>query len=64
MATYFVEGDVLVKVNIDVEADSLEEAESKAMKIFKTEIGMIDFVEAVVDYGAYAGQYDDEEYND
>ena len=64
MATYFVEGDVLVKVNIDVEADSLEEAESKAMKIFKAEIGMIDFVEDVVDSGAYAGQYDDEEYND
>ena len=65
MATYFVEGTIKINIDIDVEADSLEDAERKAFEIFKEENTFHNYVYVVEDLsGLMAGEYEDEEYKD
>ena len=66
MANYFVEGKISVEINIDIEADSLEEAEKKAMQRFIEDPHALLIDGIIVDDGSdlMAGQYEGEEYND
>jgi hypothetical protein len=66
MATYFVEGNISVKIDMDIEAESLEQAEQKVMEYFLKDPHALLLYGEVVDDGSdlMAGQYDDEEYTD
>ena len=66
MANYFVEGKISVEINIDIEADSLEEAEKKAMQRFIEDPYALLIDGTIVDDGSdlTAGHYEGEEYND
>lgn len=65
MSNYFVEGTIEIKIDMDVEANSLEEAEELAFKQIKSELPMYHFmVEISKDHDLMAGQYDGEDYDE
>jgi hypothetical protein len=65
MKWYFVEGQIKVNINVEIEADSLEDAEKKAFELFKEDHPLHYYVESIdEDHSLMAGQYDDEEYDD
>ena len=65
MSTYFVEGTIEIKIDIEIEANSLEEAEQLAFKQFKEENVLRSYADVIEDSsGLMGGQYEDEEYND
>ena len=65
MSTYFVEGTIKIKIDVEIEANSLEEAELLVFKKFKDENIMCSYADVIEDSsGLMAGQYEDEEYND
>jgi hypothetical protein len=59
MALYFVEGTVSVRIDVEVEANSLEDAEKKALNDFISE----QFHLNISGSDLNAGQYDGETYN-
>jgi hypothetical protein len=64
MNTYFVEGTIKVKIDVEIEATSLEDAEKKAFEKFKDEHILYNYAEIVEDStDLMAGVYDDEEYD-
>jgi ribosomal protein L16/L10AE len=65
MSTYFVEGTIKIKIDVEIEANSLEEAEQLAFKQFKKEHPMSSWADVVEDSSSLmAGKYEDEDYND
>lgn len=65
MSTYFVEGTIKIKIDVEIEANSLEEAELLAFNKFKEENVLYNYADVIEDSsGLMAGQYEGEEYND
>jgi len=64
MSTYFVEGIIKVKIDVDIEATSLEEAEKLALKKFKEENVLYNYADVVDDHSYLgAGEYEGEDYD-
>lgn len=65
MSKYFVEGTIKIKIDVDIEATSLEEAEELALEKFNEENVLCNYAKVVDDHSdLWAGQYEGEEYND
>lgn len=65
MKWYFVEGQIKVNINVEIEADSLEDAEKKVFELFKEDHPLYYYMESIdEDHSLMAGQFDGEEYDD
>ena len=60
MALYFVEGTISIRIDVEIEADSLEDAEQKVFDNFKVD----QFHLEIEDRDLHAGQYEGETYTD
>lgn len=65
MKWYFVEGQIKVNINVEIEADSFEDAEKKVFELFKEDHPLYYYMESIdEDHSLMAGQFDGEEYDD
>jgi len=63
MATYFVEGKIIIDISVDeIEANSLEEAQEKTFNMFKNEHPMGYYANVNTNHSLSGGEYLDEEY--
>jgi hypothetical protein len=47
MKPYFVEGKISININVEIEADSLEDAEKKAFELFKDDHPLYYYMESI-----------------
>jgi hypothetical protein len=65
MKWYFVEGKISVNINVEIEADSLEDAEKKAFELFKDDHPLYYYMESIDEnHSLMAGEFDDEDYGE
>lgn len=64
MKTYFVEGEITVKVDCEIEANSLEDAEERVFQMYKDDHPMLYYVKSIENYDLTAGEFEDEDYNE
>lgn len=64
MKPYFVEGEIRIKIDCEIEADSLEDAEQKVFQMFKNDHPLYYYMESIdEDHTLMAGQFDDVDYD-
>lgn len=64
MKPYFVEGEIRIKIDCEIEADSLEDAEQKVFKMFKDDHPLYWYMDEISDdHSLMAGEYDDVDYD-
>jgi hypothetical protein len=65
MKWYFVEGQINVNINCEIEADSLEDAEKKVFEMFKEDNPLYYYMDSIDEtHSLVAGKFDNEEYDD
>lgn len=65
MKTYFVEGQISINIDVEIEADSLEDAEKRAFELFKDDHPLYYYMSSIDEnHSLMAGQYDDVDYDD
>ena len=65
MKTYFVEGQISVNIDVEIEADSLEDAEQKAFKLFKDDHPLYYYMTSIDEnHSLMAGEFDDVDYDE
>jgi len=65
MKWYFVEGKISVNINVEIEADSLEDAEKKVFELFKDDHPLYYYMESIDEnHSLMAGEFDDEGYGE
>lgn len=65
MKWYFVEGQISVNIDVEIEADSLEDAEQKAFELFKEHHPLYYFMKSIDEnHSLMAGEFDNEDYGD
>lgn len=65
MKWYFVEGQISVNIDVEIEADSLKDAEQKAFELFKEHTPLYYFMKSIDEnHSLMAGEFDDENYGD
>ena len=65
MKTYFVEGKVSININVEIEADSLEDAEKRAFELFKDDHPLYNYMESIDEnHSLMAGKFDDVDYEE
>jgi hypothetical protein len=65
MKPYFVEGKISININVEIEADSLEDAEKKAFELFKDDHPLYYYMESIDEnHSLMAGEFDDVDYDE
>jgi hypothetical protein len=63
MKWYFVEGQISVNIDVEIEADSLEDAEQKAFELFKENVPLYYFMDSIDEnHSLTAGEFDNVDY--
>ena len=65
MKPYFVTGQITINIDIEIEANSLEDAEKKTFELFKNDHPLYYYMESIDDnHSLMAGQFDDVDYDE
>lgn len=64
MKPYFVEGQITINIDVEIEADSLEDAEKKAFELFKNDHPLYYYMESIDEnHSLIAVPYDNVDYD-
>jgi hypothetical protein len=65
MKTYFVEGQISINIDVEIEAESLEDAEKRAFELFKNDHPLYYYMTSIDEHHSLmAGEFDDVDYDD
>ena len=65
MKPYFVEGQITINIEVEIEANSLEDAEKKAFELFKQDHPLYYYMERIDEnHSLIAGEFDDVDYDE
>lgn len=64
MKPYFVEGQITININVEIEANSLEDAEKKAFELFKSDHPLYYYMGSIDEnHSLIAVKYDNVDYD-
>ena len=65
MKPYFVEGQITINIEVEIEANSLEDAEKKAFELFKQDHPLYYYMERIDEiHSLIASEFDDVDYDE
>jgi hypothetical protein len=65
MKPYFVEGEITINIEVEIEANSLEDAEKKAFELFKQDHPLYYYMESIDEnHSLIASEFDDVDYDE
>ena len=65
MKPYFVEGQITINIEVEIEANSLEDAEKKAFELFKQDHPLSYYMESIDEnHSLIASEFDDVDYDE
>jgi hypothetical protein len=65
MKPYFVEGQITINIDVEIEANSLEDAEKKAFELFKQDHPLYYYMERIDEnHSLIASEFDDVDYDE
>jgi hypothetical protein len=64
MKPYFVEGQITINIDVEIEANSLEDAEQKAFELFKSDHPLYYYMSSIDEnHSLIAGEFDNVDYD-
>jgi hypothetical protein len=65
MKPYLVEGQIAINIEVEIEANSLEDAEKKAFELFKQDHPLYYYIESIDEnHSLIASEFDDVDYDE
>jgi hypothetical protein len=65
MKPYFVEGQITINIEVEIEVNSLEDAEKKAFELFKQDHPLYYYMERIDEnHSLIASEFDDVDYDE
>jgi hypothetical protein len=65
MKPYFVEGQITINIEVEIEANSLEDAEKKAFELFKQDHPLYYYMESIDEnHSLIASEFDNVDYDE